>query len=124
MSQLFESAETTALCVVEEQWHDTTVVVSCSGVVDMLTAPELERRISVVLDKEPDALIIDFTAVDFLASAGMSVLIKTHDQITPAVRFAVVADSPVTSRPMKLIGLTDLITMYPTVDAALDIGPV
>jgi hypothetical protein len=34
-------------------------------------------------------------------------------------RFGVVADGPRASRPMKLIGLDQLVTMYPTLEAAL-----
>jgi anti-anti-sigma factor len=122
MTQVFDSTHIPSTCLVEEQWFDTTVVVHCSGEVDMLTAPDLERRIADVLTKEPKALIVDLTAVEFLASQGMSVLIKTHDLVTPQIEFSVVADGPATSRPMTLIGLADVFTIHPTLDAALGAG--
>jgi anti-anti-sigma factor len=95
-------------------------VLSCSGVIDMLTAPVLRRHIETAMGKKPAALIIDLTEVEFLASAGLTVLIETHDQLTPAVAFAVVAEGPVTARPIRLLGLDALMGVYSTVDAAFD----
>lgn len=75
-------------CSVEDRWLDTTVVLCCRGVLDMLTAPVLERHIATALAKKPAAMIIDLTGVDFLASAGMGILIATHDALTPLRRSA------------------------------------
>jgi anti-anti-sigma factor len=77
-------------------------VVRASGAIDMLTAPELTERVRAVVAQRPTAVIVDLTDVEFLASAGMQVLVNTHNEITPAIRFAVVADGPATSRPLAL----------------------
>jgi anti-sigma B factor antagonist len=108
------------LCVCTEAWHGMTVVISCSGTVDLFTADELERQIATALIKQPSAMVIDLTDVDFLASRGMSVLIDTHEQLAATIPLAVVADGPATSRPMTLIGLTDIITVRATLAAAFD----
>ncbi|WP_232374812.1 STAS domain-containing protein [Mycolicibacterium mengxianglii] len=107
-------------CVVVENWRESTVVVSCAGVIDMLTAPHLDERLTVVLDKKPTALIVDLTDVEFLASHGMNILVMVRRRIGPEVGFAVVADGPATSRPLKLIGLAELVNMCPTLDEAFD----
>lgn len=106
-------------CAVTEQWVGRVVVVSASGDIDMLTAPQLEESIRAALGKDPAGLVIDFTAVDFLASAGMGVLVGVHDEVTPNVNFCIVADGPATSRPLKLVGIADIIPVYPTLDDAL-----
>jgi anti-sigma B factor antagonist len=100
-------------------WVGRVVVVSVSGVVDMLTAPTLEQAIRTALDQNPTGLIVDFTEVEFLASAGMGILVATHDEATPDVGFCVVADGPATSRPLKLVGIADMIPLYATLDEAL-----
>ncbi|MBV9090590.1 MAG: STAS domain-containing protein [Mycobacteriaceae bacterium] len=105
--------------MVTEQWVDRTAVVSASGDVDMLSAPALEESIRTALRKDPAALVVDFSAVEFLASAGMGVLVAVHDEITPNVSFCVVADGPATSRPLKLVGIADIVRVYPTLDEAL-----
>ena len=65
-------------------------------------------------------MIVDLTNVDFLASQGMSVLIATHELCSGTTEFAVVAHGSATSRPMQLIGLTDIITVHATMDQAIE----
>jgi anti-sigma B factor antagonist len=107
-------------CAFDQHWSDTTVVISCAGVIDLLTAPDFEQQIASALDKQPSAVIVDLSAVEFLASCGMGVLVATRDQLAPDVGFVVVADGPVTRRPMELVGLTRVFTIHPTLDAALE----
>lgn len=106
-------------CVINEEWIGRTVVIYASGVLDMLTSPQLEVSIATSLQQRPSALVVDLTDVDFLASAGMGVLVAARDQAASTVRFAVVANGPATSRPLKMVGLADLIGLYPTLDEAL-----
>ncbi|MGW0160647.1 STAS domain-containing protein [Mycobacterium sp. NPDC003323] len=107
-------------CVCAESWHDTTVVVSCSGPVDMVTAPDLRQIVNAALKKQPTGVIVDLTDTDLLASYGMSVLVETHEQLTPDVPLVVVADGPATRRPLELIGLASVLTIRPNLAAAFD----
>jgi anti-sigma B factor antagonist len=103
-----------------ETWFDTVVVISVSGALDLLTAPVLVEMTDVAVTQVPAGVIVDLSKVDFLASAGMNVLVAIHRKLTPSTRFGVVADSPVTSRPLKMLGLDKLIALYPTLSAALE----
>lgn len=94
-------------------------MVAVSGVVDMLTSPQLETAIDTALGKSPAAVVIDFTDVEFLASAGMGVLVAAHDKAGSDVAISVVADGPATSRPLKLVGIADIVSLYPSLDEAL-----
>ena len=49
----------------------------------------------------------------------MGVLVAARDRVPEGAGFAVVADGPATSRPLKLVGLADVIGMYPNLDDAL-----
>ncbi|MGE2729175.1 STAS domain-containing protein [Mycolicibacterium vaccae] len=106
-------------CVVTERWVDQVAVVAVSGVVDMLTSPQLETAIDAVLSQKPAGVVIDFTDVEFLASAGMGVLVAAHDKAGSDVAISVVADGPATSRPLKLVGIADIVNLYPSLDEAL-----
>ena len=119
MSLEFDTSTNPSPCIVSADWQDSTVIIRCVGVLDMLTSPQLEREMTTALGKQPTALIVDLSRVEFLASCGMSALIACHDECEPNVHFAVVADGPATSRPMELIGLTSIIEVRPTVEAAL-----
>ncbi len=85
----------------------------------MLTSSQLEASIASSLQRKPPAIIVDLTDVDFLASAGMSVLVAARDRLPSTVKFGVVADGPATSRPLKLVGLAEVIGLYETLDEAL-----
>ena len=104
---------------VTESWVERTVVVAVSGDLDMLTAPELAEAIQAASRKQPAALIVDLSRVEFLASAGINLLITAHRDMAPSARFGVVADGPTTSRPLKLIGMDTIFSVYRTLEDAL-----
>jgi anti-sigma B factor antagonist len=106
-------------CLIHDEWRGKAVIISIAGVIDMLTAPELEQRIDAAMAEGPTAMIVDLTLVDFFSSRGMGVLIATHDRCSPTIRFAVVAEGPVTHRPLTLMGLTEILNVHPGLDDAL-----
>ena len=89
------------------------------GEVDVATVAALEAAIGAVLVDKPAALVVDLTDVDFLASAGLRVLVATHESIGEAARFAVVANGPATSRPIQLTGLDQILSLHPTLTDAM-----
>ena len=98
---------------------DGVTVVAATGAIDMLTAPHLQEVMNAALARDPARLILDMTDVDFLGSAGMQVLMVTRNNLGPGTRFAVVADGPATSRPLKITGVADVVEMFPTLELAL-----
>ena len=106
-------------CAIEQRSVGDIRVVSVTGTVDMLTAPQLEEAIGAAAKHSPAALVVDLSAVEFLASAGMGILVAAHGELSPGVRFVVVADGPATSRPLKLVGIADVVDLYPTLDEAI-----
>ncbi|OBH74816.1 anti-anti-sigma factor [Mycobacterium scrofulaceum] len=100
------------------------VVLQVSGVVDIITAPSLATHIDVALAGTPAVLVIDLTEVDFLSSAGITVLVEVHrltENSPTSLRVA--ADGSATSRPLRIVGLDEFIDLYPTVDEALAGAP-
>ena len=61
---------------------------------------------------------MDGDAASALASAGMGVLVAARDQASPDIAFGVVASGPATSRPLKLVGLAEIVGLYSTLDEA------
>ena len=106
--------------VVAEKWVGMVAVVSARGAIDMLTAPRLAESIRASQGKAPKAVIVDLSEVDFLASAGMQVLVVAKEELGADARLVVVADGPATSRPLKITGITDVIDLYPSLDQALE----
>jgi anti-anti-sigma factor len=106
-------------CVVSERSVGEVAIVAASGVVDMLTAPQLEEALRAALGKKPGSVVVDLTEVEFLASAGMGVLVAAHDEAGDTTRLCVVAEGPATSRPLKLVGIADIVPLFATLDEAI-----
>jgi anti-anti-sigma factor len=106
-------------CSIEERRIDGVIVVAVSGTVDAITAPQLDAAIAAAAAAAPAAIVVDLSAVDFLASSGMGVLVAAHADLPPEVRLVVVADGPATSRPLKLIGIADILGLFAELDEAL-----
>ena len=103
--------------------RDGMVVVTVTGEIDLMTASMLETTIDEAIESGPAVLILDLSAVTFLASVGLQTLVVTHDRMSPTGRFAVVADGPATSRPIQLIKLDEMVALYPTIERAVtDLG--
>jgi anti-anti-sigma factor len=101
-----------------QRWLGRTAVVSASGALDLLTSPRLKQLLTSTLQERPAGLIVDLTEVNFLSSAGMQVLVNIHAAATPDFGFVVVADGRSTSRPLALVGLTEVFDVVPTLEAA------
>ena len=100
--------------------HDDGIaVVTVGGDVDLATVPDFQAAITEALTQEPTALVVDLSAVDFLASAGLQTLVATHESVSKTARFAVVANGPATSRPIQLTGLDQIFALYTTLAEAL-----
>ncbi|OFJ55316.1 STAS domain-containing protein [Mycolicibacterium grossiae] len=98
---------------------DGVMVVAITGVIDMLTAPDVHVAVRDVLAGEPAAVLIDLTGVEFLASAGLEVLVNAHRLAGSGTRLAVVADGPATSRPIQITGVDDYVPLYATANEAM-----
>ena len=109
---------TASRVAISDSQLDGIALISVAGVLDMLTSPELEAHLNAALDTESLAVIVDLTDVDFLSSAGMSVLVVARNRADDGPRFAVVADSPATSRPIRLVGLAERIGLFATLEEA------
>jgi anti-sigma B factor antagonist len=100
------------------------VVLAVSGAVDEVTAPSLATDLDVVLMGEPALLVIDLTAVLFMSSAAMNLLVETQRlTASTATKVRIAADGTATSRPMRFIGIDRIIDLYSTVDEALQDQP-
>ena len=99
--------------------HGDIAVLSVGGVVDLATAPALDEVVAGLVGAQPSGLIIDLTDVTFLASVGLQILVATHEKVSESAQFAVVANGPVTARPIQLTSLDQVFSLYPTLDDAL-----
>lgn len=100
-------------------YRNGVTVVSVGGEIDLSTTPAFQAAIAGVLAEEPPVLVIDLSALQFLASAGLRVLVAARERLSKSARLAVVANRPAIRRPIELTGLDRVFSLYPTLDDAL-----
>ena len=94
-------------------------MVTVGGEIDLATAAGFEDAIVTALRQNPRAVVVDLSEVAFLASAGLKILVATHEKVSKSGYFAVVANGPSTSRPIQLTGLNEVFPLYPTLADAM-----
>ena len=97
-----------------------TTVLAVGGIIDFTTRSVLQKVVDGFIGDGVTTLIIDLSAVTFMSSSGLTVLASTQELIgDSAGEFAVVASSSATRRPIQLMALDGLISMYSRLDEAL-----
>lgn len=94
-------------------------MVTVSGDVDIATIDRFQAAIAEAEAHQPAVLIVDMSAVEFLASAGLQALAAVRQRLDKSARVAVVADGPATSRPIQLTGLDQIFSLYPSLSDAM-----
>lgn len=96
-------------------------VLSVDGEIDTLTAPSLQRAIAELFaDPADTVLVIDLSAVGFLASSGLAVLIRAAQQAAErGVRLRLVARPRAVRRPLEVTRSDQLFALYDDPAAAL-----
>lgn len=109
----------TARVITGVESHDGALVLRVSGDVGIGTAPQVVEVVTAMLDRRPHTVVVDLSEATFLASAGLAALVDLHRRAVPEIRFRVVAEEPAVLRPLELSGLTELLTVRPTLAEAL-----
>lgn len=67
-------------------WSDTSgcYVLEVAGNLDSNTAPEMSQAVEERLQAQAKDLVIDFSKVDYISSAGLRVIIKANHILTAA----------------------------------------
>jgi anti-sigma B factor antagonist len=103
--------------------NGTVTVVTVDGDVDMSTAPQLEERLSGLSSGGARNLVVDLTAVEFLDSSALGVLVGVHKRVTAAGgTIKLVCGHPRIERIFAITRLTEVIPVFESVEAAAQAG--
>ncbi|MBY6435915.1 STAS domain-containing protein [Rhodococcus kroppenstedtii] len=104
---------------VDTELQNGAAILTVVGELDLATAPILQDAVDAVRNEATKALVVDLTGVDFLASAGMTVLVQSHQSVPDGVIFSVVATGAATARPLQLVGLDETFPIHASRQDAL-----
>ena len=90
-----------------------------SGRMDSAGTQEIEIRFAALTTTRPARIIVDFSRVSFLASAGIRRLVSNAKTLARSGgRMVLAGPQPLVEEVLKLGGIDSLIPLYADVDAA------
>ena len=99
-------------------------VLGVGGELDSLTTPELAGALSELLTGPEERFVVDLTAVTFLASSGLAVLIRGAEQVAERrLRLRLVTTTRAVRRPLEVTGSDQLFDLFTDLESAT-VGPV
>lgn len=111
--------ETGTMRIEAERRDDGVVLARVRGEVDLLSAPDLRTWLQEEL-AAPARLVLDLDGVDFLGSAGLSVLAELVEKSGGGrLNWAIVAENRVVLRPLEATGLAEQMPLHADVDSAV-----
>jgi anti-sigma B factor antagonist len=97
-----------------------------AGELDIADVPRLEQALDAAVAESEGAFLVDLTALEFLDSSGIRLLLRARALLGRADRaFALICPHGPVRRAIELTGVSDLFTIYKTrEDAARDLVPL
>lgn len=100
---------------------DGTAVVAVAGEIDVYTSPLLQERLVEVLRDGFPSIVLDLSAVTFLDSTGLGVLITALKRCRSADGdLVLVTAQPNVLKVLEITGLNDVFKVHDSVDDAID----
>ena len=94
---------------ITKQLNDSELLLTIEGSIDTLTAPELDKELSNSLEGIT-SLILDFTDVDYVSSAGLRVLLGVYKTMTTQGKFVIRHVNPDVMEVFKMTGFDKFLT--------------
>jgi anti-sigma B factor antagonist len=104
---------------ISEESGDGISTVSVVGEIDIATAPSLREILETTIDGGVQVVVVNLLGVTFIDSTALGVLIgalKRCNEAGGSMRIAV--SDPRVLKVFEITGLTDLFSIYPTLDEA------
>jgi anti-sigma B factor antagonist len=106
----------------ENAVDDDITVVAVEGEIHVTTAPEFTKLLTASINAGRTRMVIDMSAVEFIDSTGLSVLLNALRRITRSGgRMALVCSNPTVLRLFEITRLDSTFDIYPKLGPALEL---
>ena len=107
---------------ISSQQRDGFVVVAVSGELDIVTSRRFDECLAEVR-RDDDHIIVDLSAVDFMDTGSLAVIVGHWKQLTAAGGTLALAGARYRyTKTLWITGLADRLPLYDSVDAAVAAG--
>ena len=88
----------------------STLTIALEGRLDTTTAPQLEGELTTALD-DVEELIFDMTALDYISSAGLRVLLSAHKTMAKQGNMRLLHANEVVMEVFEVTGFVDILNI-------------
>jgi anti-sigma B factor antagonist len=99
--------------------NDGSIIVSLAGELDLYNAHEVREALLECCAEAPQRLVVDLSAVTFIDSTALGVLIEARTKLANRRGFLLAAPGLETRRALEVSGLDRHFAVHDTLDAAL-----
>lgn len=90
-----------------------TVLIRCEGRLDATSSPQLETFMNSLVDKKKNRIVIDFSRIDYLSSAGMRLLLSMTKRLKSADgKLALCAVHDDVMEIIRMAGFEQILNIY------------
>ena len=95
---------------ISKQQTGSALTLALEGRLDTTTSPELEKELKASLDGA-DSLVLDFSKLDYISSAGLRVLLSAHKQMSAKGGMKVTNVNEIVREVFDVTGFADILTI-------------
>jgi anti-sigma B factor antagonist len=101
-------------------WLGEAAVITLPGEIDISNSEQVREELLSLLNRGPAVLIVDMAETTFCDSAGVNALVRAHKRAADSgAEIRLVLASRGVQRVLAITGVDRLISVYPSVTAAL-----
>lgn len=91
--------------------------VTLSGELDASVAETFRQAVSNLASQQPRKMVLDMTRLDYMASAGLRVLVFARQKMGADVDIYIIGANEAVSETIEMTGMQHSVTMLPEYDA-------
>ena len=93
---------------INKKTNGNTIEVAVEGRLDTTTAPELEAALKEAADSA-DKIVLDFSKLDYVSSAGLRVLLATHKKMAAKEGMTITGVNDIVNEIFEITGFSDIL---------------
>ena len=93
---------------INKTMNGTTLEIALEGRLDTMTAPDLEKELNASM-KDAESLVMDFSKLDYISSAGLRVLLSAHKMMVAKGGMKVTNVNEIVAEVFEVTGFADIL---------------
>ena len=95
---------------ISKNLNGSALTLALEGRLDTMTAPDLEKELNASM-KDAESLVMDFSKLDYISSAGRRVLLSAHKKMSAAGGMKITNVNEIVQEVFEVTGFSDILTI-------------